>query len=566
MKSPKRSKAFTLTELLVVVVVVGVLAGVGIPKFNQVLETRRTTEAESLMTAVRTEQEKRCSFEKPYAGTFERLSDIVSRTPSGGSKTASSNYTYELEPQGIKAQSARKAYALKIPSYKDGQLCCEGEYCTNLNKSYPDCASMSFSVENGCSAPVCELDPAGCACNPNQCKCPDYAASHCECTGTCVIECPAGSKPDASCNTCGTRSVTCDNSTGAWTTGVCSVASPADCAGSECTNGQTQGSQACNSCGTQTTQKCVNGYWTNSLGVCSIASSADCTGSECSEGQTKGSETCNTCGTRTTHTCKNGYWTALTGVCSVASASECVKECPAASKPSANQPCGNCGTQTRSVTCNGANGEWESGEWGACSDEGECAANMEESQTCDTGFTGDKKRTCSAECKWGAWKTDSCKPKSTVKPVIKSGVTIATCSQSGAVTSYSVYKSGSNVAVQQSHRYCECVYEGRRIECTSEIYSPNVFAIPEGFGDVGEKCSGSDYQSLCDAGGVGFTCFISASPSCGTKYKIIGCDCSTSACNADRNEECECMEEDAPYPVEYAGGSGGASYLSCEAG
>ena len=39
----KKKKAFTLTELLIVVMVLGVLAAVAIPKFSKVLETQKTT-------------------------------------------------------------------------------------------------------------------------------------------------------------------------------------------------------------------------------------------------------------------------------------------------------------------------------------------------------------------------------------------------------------------------------------------------------------------------------------------------------------------------------------------
>ena len=59
MKKNKK-KAFTLAELLIVVIVIGILAGLGIPKMRRVLETRKTTEAEEALAALRTEQEKNC--------------------------------------------------------------------------------------------------------------------------------------------------------------------------------------------------------------------------------------------------------------------------------------------------------------------------------------------------------------------------------------------------------------------------------------------------------------------------------------------------------------------------
>ena len=49
-------RAFTLTELLIVVIVIGVLSAVTLPKFNRVIENRKVTEAEEMMSAVRTEQ------------------------------------------------------------------------------------------------------------------------------------------------------------------------------------------------------------------------------------------------------------------------------------------------------------------------------------------------------------------------------------------------------------------------------------------------------------------------------------------------------------------------------
>ena len=67
MKKTKKKEAFTLTELLVVVIVIGVLAAIVLPKFSKVMETRKTTEAEELMSAFRTDQERRCALNKPYA-------------------------------------------------------------------------------------------------------------------------------------------------------------------------------------------------------------------------------------------------------------------------------------------------------------------------------------------------------------------------------------------------------------------------------------------------------------------------------------------------------------------
>ena len=183
----KKNKAFTLTELLVVVIVLGVLAAVAVPKFTRVLETRKTTEAEDIFAAVRTEQENRCVFGKKY------LTDKKQLTMLAGADN-SANYTYSLTNQGITAASS-KGYQLKMLSYKDGQICCEGEYCGSLNKSYPSCSALSVASDE-CAGEVTEDNKI----------------------------CSLSSKPTSSesCNGCGTRtrSVTCNTSTGSWVAGL----------------------------------------------------------------------------------------------------------------------------------------------------------------------------------------------------------------------------------------------------------------------------------------------------------------------------------------------------------
>ena len=205
MKKTKKKEAFTLTELLVVVIVIGVLAAIVLPKFSKVMETRKTTEAEELMAAVRTEQERRCALDKPYATEFTQMRDLVAS--SQATKYTTKNYVYELGNTGMQALSTGKyGYTLQMPSYRDGRLCCNSvQQCANLNKDYPTCEQLQARA--------------------------DYQDGK-ECAGD------GAQKPSE-----------------------------------ECVDGATQGSQSCNLCGTQTTQLCVNGTWTNQLGACSKTAS-----------------------------------------------------------------------------------------------------------------------------------------------------------------------------------------------------------------------------------------------------------------------------------------------------
>ena len=184
-------KAFTLTELLVVVIVSGVLAAVAVPKFSRVLETRRTTEAEEVLSALRTEQEYRCVQGKNYQMNVDQLGGLASAKNS-------KNYAYSLTATGAKATSG-KGYSISMPSYQNGQLCCEGDYCGSLNKSYPACSSLAAPSEDACAGEI---------------KCQGSAEEPCGCNGA------------------GKRTRTCNSATGAWSEwSTCSAPATCGCSG-----------------------------------------------------------------------------------------------------------------------------------------------------------------------------------------------------------------------------------------------------------------------------------------------------------------------------------------------
>ena len=223
----KRTKAFTLTELLVVVIVLGVLAAVAVPKFTRVLETRRTTEAENMLSAVRTEQEKRCSLGQNYTGDFGKI-ETVAYARTGEGRAQSANYTYALTATGASASREGKEYVLKMPSYKSGEICCEGEGCESLNKSYRPCSEVTVEVDECAATDVvipepepsgpCDIDPDSCECNPNQEKCcasnEEWNGSACEPKDECVESVGSASQATAStvdeCDGNRTSRYTCD--------------------------------------------------------------------------------------------------------------------------------------------------------------------------------------------------------------------------------------------------------------------------------------------------------------------------------------------------------------------
>ena len=233
-----KKKAFTLTELLVVVVIVGVLSAVVLPKFTKILQTRKTTEAENVMAAVRNEQEARCMVGRDYVGQ-EGINKLASLP-----KATSENYTYSLDKQGITATAKDGEYILQIPSYTDGRICCSEKVagngaCDALNKDYPKCdATFLASLDKStCEAP--EPEP-----NSNE-ECADKDVAHpaqtltedgCTFTRTWTLEAyPTCWTYTDGTKTCGTQCVhptnpdaadDCPRSGGTWNSETCECTCP----------------------------------------------------------------------------------------------------------------------------------------------------------------------------------------------------------------------------------------------------------------------------------------------------------------------------------------------------
>ncbi len=76
----RQSKGFTLVELAVVVVIIGVLAAFGVPRFLEAVERSKAAEAFAYQAAVRNAQERYQAREGTYADNINKL-DIQAPTP-----------------------------------------------------------------------------------------------------------------------------------------------------------------------------------------------------------------------------------------------------------------------------------------------------------------------------------------------------------------------------------------------------------------------------------------------------------------------------------------------------
>lgn len=278
-------KAFTLAELLIVVLVLGVLATVSVPKMKKVLETRKTTEAENMLTALRTEQEKRCSLGQDYLTDKNQL-------PILAQADQSKNYTYQLTAAGASAVSKNsgKNYTIKMLSYRDGVLCCDGTDCNDLNKDYPACSSLTPPVDECAPIKTCSGTPqtrsCGCGDAGSQTQTCNTVTGEYEwgsCTGAPEI-CPCVDNPSSmpvvteACGTngCGTRTklYTCDAKSD-WVENGWSECDTSACPASACSGTPQTRSCGCKALGTQT-QTCDEntGQWL--WGECEEAENCTC--------------------------------------------------------------------------------------------------------------------------------------------------------------------------------------------------------------------------------------------------------------------------------------------------
>ncbi len=76
----KARKGFTLVELAVVIVIIGVLAAFGVPRFLKSVERSKAAEAFNYLSAVRDAQERYIAREGIYANNISLL-DITQSSP-----------------------------------------------------------------------------------------------------------------------------------------------------------------------------------------------------------------------------------------------------------------------------------------------------------------------------------------------------------------------------------------------------------------------------------------------------------------------------------------------------
>jgi prepilin-type N-terminal cleavage/methylation domain-containing protein len=113
-------KGFTLVELAVVIVIIGVLAAFGVPRFLKSVERSKAAEAFQYLAAVRAAQERYAAKEGVYTSDLTKL-DITQSTPKyfdvgtmSASQASDGTSSWTLEMTRIAGSSSYGAYTVKF--------------------------------------------------------------------------------------------------------------------------------------------------------------------------------------------------------------------------------------------------------------------------------------------------------------------------------------------------------------------------------------------------------------------------------------------------------------------
>lgn len=129
----KKQAGFTLVELAIVIVIIGVLAAFGVPRFRDSVERSKAAEAFNYLSAVRTAQERYHGREGTYADAVSKL-DVKLPAPK------------YFAPGSISAHGATLETGWKLTLTRTGASAGYGEYTVCFNEDGFDTTPANSTI------------------------------------------------------------------------------------------------------------------------------------------------------------------------------------------------------------------------------------------------------------------------------------------------------------------------------------------------------------------------------------------------------------------------------------
>ncbi len=145
------NKGFTLLELLVVVLLVGILGAIALPQYFNVLERQRAMEALGILTAVEKAQVRYYALNDSYATDFSnidfdlRSNQDLSDENITGSSFQTDYFTYKLEARNITATRNIGSFILTT-TYGSGEDGITETCCTALGDNADICEVINIKA------------------------------------------------------------------------------------------------------------------------------------------------------------------------------------------------------------------------------------------------------------------------------------------------------------------------------------------------------------------------------------------------------------------------------------